>query len=70
MQTPRPAARRGDPVEDDEGATLAGSRESDGREVLVGAVGISRLRNKFRTHSASLHDVFTRFTKGLHRFPN
>lgn len=33
-------------------------------EVLVGAVGVSRLRGEFSAHPASLHEPFTRVAKG------
>lgn len=63
MQTARRAGGRGDPVEGDQYTAPSGSGERDAGEVLVGTADITGFRDKFRTHSASLHEPFTCFAK-------
>lgn len=70
MQTARRAHGRGDPVEGDQYTALSGSGESDAREVLVEAADITGFRDKFRTHSASLHEPFTCFAEECQRSRN
>lgn len=70
MQTPRATPRWRDPVERDQYSAPPGRGQGDTREVLVGPLDITGFRDKFRTHSASLHDPFTSFVKARQRSRN